>query len=358
MNQTSFLKIFSTFAFMAFLFISCWATVDSLHLLLPSWPKFIFWIATVGFFVLAAIGSKLIVDSFNMRVRVDQRGWRIIGGIILLLIFWIFFLLPTNTHTFFYRSAIKDILVRDLTETKTKLQNLENEGDAGTIIAQEKADFRRKIDGMFAKFASEINNPGDLGWAKKAESVIIELEGELGKIQRLKLKTNTLRGRNDLISEMRVQVEKLLESKIKNTYDQRLININKALDKPQIKKLIREIEFVQNKMQMKPKDNDEPTEKTNIILSQAYKIIDKYSDVLINEFEKSHPDKIKLAKEDKIYFSGVSKTERMRSVIEVWKDFFSGKYSDRGFIFWILIAAIVDIAGFIFFDIAFKRRDF
>jgi hypothetical protein len=134
--------------------------------------------------------------------------------------------------------------------------------------------------------------------------------------------------------------------------------VNKELDKAQIKNLIAEIQTVQNKMQAMPNKNDEPTEKTSIILSQAYKIIDNYSDVLINEFDKTHPDKIKLAKEDKKAFSGVSKTEKMRSVIEVWKDFFAGKYAGRGFVFWIIIAALVDIAGFIFFDIAFKKEDY
>jgi hypothetical protein len=337
--------------------ISCWATVESLHLLLPSWPVPIFWVATTGIFVLASLGSKLVVESFNQRIRVDNRGWHLIGGIIMLLAFWIAFSLPTNTHTFFYRSAIKDVLVRDLTDTKSKLQNLENEGDAGKIIAQEKADFRNKIDAMFAKFAAEINNPGNLGWADKAEAVVIEMEGELGKIQRLKLPNNSHQGRQTLIVAMRDQVDKLVESKIKNVYDQRLANVNKALDRPQIKKLIAEIQKVQTYMQENPTENEEPTEKTGIVLSQSYKIIDNYSDVLINEFDKTHPDKIKMAKEDKKAFSGVSKTEKMRSVIEVWKDFFAGKYAGKGFLFWIIIAALVDIAGFIFFDIAFKRED-
>jgi hypothetical protein len=48
----------------------------------------------------------------------------------------------------------------------------------------------------------------------------------------------------------------------------------------------------------------------------------------------------------------------MRSVVEVWKDFFAGKYAGRGFIFWIIIAALVDIAGFIFFDIAFRKEEY
>jgi hypothetical protein len=356
MNHNKPLKIFAFVAFVALMLVSCWATVESLHLLLPSWPVPAFWVVTVIVFVFAALGTKLIVDSFNQRIRVDNRGWKLIGGIILLIFCWIAFGLPTNTHTFFYRSVIKDVLVKDLTETKGKLQNLANEGEAGKIIAQEKADFKNKIDATFAKFAAEINNPGNPGWSNRAESIIIELEGELGKIQRLQLRSNNFQDRQVLIQAMREQIDKLLASRL-TIYDQRLANINHELDKPDLQNLIAEIQGVQNKMQAMPTNNNEPTEKTSMVLSQAYKIIDNYSDVLKNEFEKSYPDKIKMVIEDKKAYSGVSKTERMRSVIEVWKDFFDKKFAGRGFIFWVIIAAIVDVLGFIAFDLAFKIND-
>ncbi len=359
MNENKFLKIFSIVAFVVLMGVSCWATVESLHLLLPSWPVIFFWAVTVIFFVVASIGTKMIVDSFNQRIRVDNRGWRLVGGILLLLTFWICFSLPTNTHTFFYRAVVKDVLIRDLTETKGKLQDLSNDGEAGKIIAQEKADFRNRIDAIFSKFAAEINNPGNPGWADKAEAVIIELEGELGKIQRLKLKCNSFQCRQDLIKAMREQVDNLLESKLNTVYKTRLDNINRGLDKPTINKLIAQIQKVQDKIDKNPANNDEPTEETTIILSQAYKIIEKYSDVLIVNFDKQYPGMTKIAKEDKQAYAGVSKTEKMRSVIDVWKDFFAGKYAGRGFAFWIIIACLVDIAGFIFFDIAFaKRRDY
>lgn len=357
MNQNKPLKIFAFFAFIALMLVSCWATVESLHLLLPSWPIVAFWVVTLIVFVFASLGTKLIVDSFNQRIRVDNRGWKLIGGIILLAFCWIAFSLPTNTHTFFYRAVIKDVLVKDLTETKGKLQDLANDGEAGTIIAQEKVGFKDKIDGTFAKFAAEINNPGNPGWSSRAEAVIIELEGYLGKIQRLQLRSNSFQDRQDLVAAMRDQVDKLLYSKL-SIYDQRLAGINKGLNKQDIQNLIAEIQKVQNKMQAMPTNNDEPSEKTSINLSQAYKLIDNYCDVFIEVFEKTHPEKAKIAAQVKKAYSGVSKTERMRSVIEVWKDFFEGKFSGRGFIFWVIIAAIVDVLGFIAFDIAFKKEDY
>jgi len=356
MEQNKFLKIFAIGAFLVLMFVSCWATVESLHLLLPSWPVVFFWAISIIFFVVASMGTKLIVDSLNQQIRVENRGWRLLGGILLLLVFWMVCSLPTNTHTFFYRSAIKDVLMSDLTGTKGKLQNLANEGEAKNIIDKEKGDFQNKIDVLFSKFAAEINNPGIPGWGDRAENALIELEGELGKIQRLKLRSNNLAGRQELIGAMSDQAEKLTKSKL-GIYDTRLRNINRGLDKPEIQRLSAEIQLVQDKLSAISPKNDEPTEKTTHTLTQAYKIISSYSDVLINEFEKSYPDNIRMAKEDKRVYSDVSKTERMRSVIEVWKDFFAGKYAGRGFLFWIVIAALVDIAGFIFFDIAFRNED-
>ena len=108
MNNNNFLKFFSIIAFIAFMMVSCWATVESLHMSLP-WPKPLFWIATIGIFVLSSLGSKLVVDSFNQRIRVDNRGWRLIGGVLILLVFWVLFSLTTNTHTFFYNARSKEI---------------------------------------------------------------------------------------------------------------------------------------------------------------------------------------------------------------------------------------------------------
>jgi hypothetical protein len=358
MNRSNFLRVFALVAFIMLCGVSCWATVESLHLLLPTWPVIFFWAITVVFFVVSSIGSKMIVDSFNQRIRVENRNWRLIGGIILLFAFWTCFSLPTNSHTFFYRAVINDVLVKDLTETKAKLQNLGKDGEAGKIIEQEKADFRNKINNIFSKFAAEINNPGDFGWDVKAEAVIIELEGELGEIQRLKLRSNTHAGRQELIMAMRKQIDDLTESKIKNDYDKRLELVNRELNKEEIKHLIAEIQKVQNKMQALPTTHGEPTEKTSQTLTKAYSTISNYSDILIKEFEKSNPGSAKMAKETKDYYMGISKTERMCSVVEVWKDFFNGKFAGRGFIFWILLGALVDIAGFIFFDIAFKKEEY
>ena len=151
MQKNNFLQVFALVAFVMLLGVSCWATVESLHLLLSDWPVMVYWVVTIFFIVVASIGTKLIVDSLNQKLFIENRGWRLAGGIILLLAFWVCFILPTNTHTFFYRASIKDVVIKDLQETKGKLQDLANDGEAGKIIAQEKADFQAKIDNIFTK---------------------------------------------------------------------------------------------------------------------------------------------------------------------------------------------------------------
>jgi hypothetical protein len=41
----------------------------------------------------------------------------------------------------------------------------------------------------------------------------------------------------------------------------------------------------------------------------------------------------------------------------VTHDFAKGNYSGHGFLFWIIVSILVDVAAFIFFDMAFKKTD-
>ena len=52
-----------------------------------------------------------------------------------------------------------------------------------------------------------------------------------------------------------------------------------------------------------------------------------------------------------------TKVSRLLSVYDVWVDFVTGKEGGLAFVFWILVSILVDVAAFIFFDIAFKRQD-
>ena len=85
MNQTNYLKLFSVLAFLAFAAVSCWATAESLQLLLPSWPIFACWIVTIGFFIIASLGTKMIVDSLNQNIYFILQYICLDGSLILIV---------------------------------------------------------------------------------------------------------------------------------------------------------------------------------------------------------------------------------------------------------------------------------
>ena len=179
MNNNNFLKFFSIIAFIAFMMVSCWATVESLHMSLP-WPKPLFWIATIGIFVLSSLGSKLVVDSFNQRIRVDNRGWRLIGGVLILLVFWVLFSLTTNTHTFFYNARSKDVVMQDLGTTKNYLQQLSNNTKIEDAIKKSQNSYEEKVWNAFKNLKAEIENPNNTGWGPVAKDRLNDLNAVLG----------------------------------------------------------------------------------------------------------------------------------------------------------------------------------
>ena len=82
MEENKTLRLISVCGFAIFAAVSCWATAESLHLLLPSWPIFMCWAVTIGFFVIASIGTKLIVDSFPQDEKLIFGPDKNLGGYI------------------------------------------------------------------------------------------------------------------------------------------------------------------------------------------------------------------------------------------------------------------------------------
>ena len=52
-----------------------------------------------------------------------------------------------------------------------------------------------------------------------------------------------------------------------------------------------------------------------------------------------------------------TKVDSIISVFNVWSDIFKGKFEGKGLWYWIVLSILVDIAAFIFFDIAFAKRN-
>lgn len=362
MENKGFLKVFSIVAFVALMIISCWATTESLHLLLPHWPVIIFWIVTVAFFVLSALGTKLIVDSCNKEVDTEHPGRNIAGGIIMLLLFWVVFSIPTNTHTFFYKATIQDVLTEDLNYTKSHLRDLANDQTAKNIINNEKEDFNILYGKLWNNVAHEIKDENNPGWGEKAIAAQEELDRLLGvTVQIPKLRNNTKDGREELVQELGRRNEEQKQFQLKK-YDNRLAAIESQKGKKEIEECLNSIIKIQNHIKKHPENNDEPTLATEKVLKDSYDIIARYMDDLQLQlkFDKKELSGSPIEKTAKQYKANVSQTANMRKVTTVWKGLLAGEdlYKGRGLWYWVIVAIMIDLAGFIFFDIAFRKREY
>lgn len=351
MEQNKFLKLFSVLAFLAFAAVSCWATAESLHLLLPSFPLVMCWIVTIGFFFIASWGTKMIVDSLNQQIYMEKRGLNLIGGIFILIVFWLICSMPTNTHTFFYRNAINDKVTDDISLTKSYLAQIKDNTVTDDKIKLKCVELQNKVDTKLGELKAEIMNDANPGFGPKAKAILREFAEILGvaKIEPLSFKGTSIQDRQKLYDAYRTKMYILLESKTANI-------IKEMTPSNQDYRVLAERDFKNLELtEQYIKDgtlnlNDaEDIQSVCDNLNQGYGTIRNYSQFV--NF-KNENDEI-----DYTAPNSVTKVKRMISVFDVWKDFLAGEYAGRGFIFWVIISILVDIAAFIFFDIAFKKRE-
>lgn len=352
MNENKFLKIFCLLAFLAFAAVSCWATAESLHLLLPTWPLVMCWVVTVGFFFIASWGTKMIVDSLNQKIYLEKRGLRLIGGILLVLIFWLLCSMPTNTHTFFYRSVINDKVTNDIATTQGYLAQIKDNTVTETRIQAKCTEVKNKVDVKLGELKAEIFNEANPGFGPKSKEILADFAELLGvaKIQPLTTKHGTSRqDRQRLYDAYRTKIYILLES--------RLINIVKEMTPPnknyqkQAAKNYKNLELIKKYINDGTYNLNDATDISQICdkLNEGYSTIKNYKQFV--DF-KDETDEIAYTAPN-----AVTKVKRMTSVFDVWQDFLKGEYAGHGFLFWVIISILVDVAAFIFFDIAFKKRE-
>lgn len=349
MNQNKFQKIFCTLAFIAFAGASCWATAESLHLLLPTWPLIICWIVTIGLFFIASYGSKMIIDSLNQKIYMEKRGIHLIGGIIILTIFWIGCSMPTNTHTFFYRNIIGDVVTSDITTTQNYLTQIKDNTVTNDRINSECLKLKKEVQRLLNDLCHEIRNEANHGDGKNADEIRAELAKLLNvsKIERLSRKGNSIQDLEKLCNTYRSKILDLLDIAIDD-----LIKRLTPADSSHIEKAT--IAYNNLGIAKKAIDNQDldlnNADDIKIIcdkLHEGYSVISNYKQFVI--FNRS---------DEEAYTSpnSVTKVKQVLSVYDVWTDFLQGKYNGHGFVFWIIISILVDVAAFIFFDIAFKKE--
>lgn len=351
MNDNKFVKIFTIIGFIVFAAISCWATTESLHLLLPSWPKVFCWAITIGFFFIASWGTKMIADSLNQDIYMEKRGATLIGGILIVLVFWLLCSMPTNTHTFFFRNLINEKVTTDISTTQGYLAQIKDNTTTSARIIAKCTEVENQINTKLQSLEAEIKNPLNPGNGPETEKILGEIAQILGvnKINKLSGHGNSDAERKTLYQAYRDVILLQLENK--------KINIKKSMLSPSdnYKKLANR--DWNNLERIKKYIAEEALSLTeaNGVKQVCDKLNQGYSTI------KTHPEFVDFKNEDDkdnyTCANPQTKVSRLLSVYDVWIDFLTGKQGGLAFVFWIIISILVDLAAFIFFDIAFKKRE-
>ncbi len=349
MEERNYLKIVWIVAFAAFAGVSCWATAESFHLLLPSWPVAMCWIVTIGFFIIASFGTKMIVDSLNPNVYVDKRGTLLVMGVLITLVFWLICSMPTNTHTLFYHSVINDMVSTDIATTRGYLGQVENNTNNKTQAALKVDALENEIEVLLGELEAEIKNEANPGFGEKSKEILRKFAPLLGvsKVEPLTYTSTTKSGREKLCDAYRAKIYTLAKSRAT------VIMKNILEPSPENLKMVKRDMENLNRVQKAVTDGTLDLMRAKDILEVCDKLNVAYNTV------KQNRDFVNFAsKADEEAYTAdtpVTRVKRMVSVVDVWKDFVKGEYKGRGFVFWVVISVLIDVAAFVFFDLAFKK---
>lgn len=351
MEQKNYLKLIWIVAFIAFAAVSCWATAESLHLLLSSWPLAMCWVVTVGFFIIASLGTKMIVDSLNQDIYLEKRGLRLVGGIVIVLIFWLICSMPTNTHTFFYRTVINDKVNTDISTTRGYLSQIKNNTNNKTQATVKVNELKNNVDVLLGELEAEIKNEVNPGFGPKSKEILRKFATllEVDKVEPLSYKGTSKQDRDKLCDAYRTKIYILAENRATNIMAH-ILSPNSDNIK-EVKRDDENLALVKKYIGDKTINLNDAEDVEDVCdkLNTAYNTVKKNSD-FINFSSKT--DEANYTADNPI-----TKVKRMISVFDVWEDFMAGEYAGHGFMFWIIISILVDIAAFIFFDLAFKKRE-
>lgn len=343
-----FLKIFAIIAFVAFAAVSCWSTTESLFLTLEhaEIPKWVFWVAVVGLYVLTSICAKLVLDAFT-KDYMEHRTAKLIIGLLGVIMLWITFSMPTNTHTFFYKQMAKNTAVKELKHIDGELQKFSSENAFLETYNAEWNKYEGEVRSALKAIKQEIKDFQNPGTAEKTEARIQEVEVLLGipvgTIARIKARNNTLNELNHVCEHYDAAVNDQLAVK----KQQHEANIDRAL--ADFRERMKNIAPLRRDIKATLDQLDDDQYDKESVLKNARKVIGRSYAELESQFNSIYT-----------YNENVYRSDRLVKVTKVWGDYFKGKFRNTDYTlwYWILLSIIVDIAAFAFFDIAFKKEDY
>lgn len=269
----------------------------------------------------------------------------------MVIVFWLFCSIPTNTHTFFYRNLINDRISTEITTTKGYLAQIKDGTVREEDIRNRITKFRNDVDIKLGQLDSEIRNEANPGNGPRAKAILVDLAKllDVAEIRPLSYKGTSQQEREMLCREYRRMVYTLRDTKERNIVREMTPtnnNYRKVADRD-----YKNLEVIEKSIENGNLDVND-AEDVKVIcekINQGYSTIKMYS-----QFAK-----FKNAEDEAAYTASnpQTKVSRLLSVYDVWVDFLTGKQGGLSFVFWILISILIDWAAFIFFDLAFKKTE-
>ncbi|MEE1322715.1 MAG: hypothetical protein UHE91_02730, partial [Bacteroidales bacterium] len=189
-----------------------------------------------------------------------------------------------------------------------------------------------KVNSLLGQLKQEYRDPNKEGFGIRCKAICSQIETAVNpegdwKITIQPTKNDkVLKEINDATLEQ-MQVEK------REFYNR--LKLDKKT-KEEIKKLLNNTSKVKNDITNNRLSDEKTILHTTSIVHQAYPVIAEHA-------------------KDPTFTNKVSKTEKLKSVFDTLRDWTKGEYDGRGFIFWIILSVLIDVAGFVFFTIAFKK---
>lgn len=329
--------------------VSCWSTTESLFLTLENAqiPKFVFWFAVIGLYVLTAFCTKLALDSLNTNNYMEHRRLKFGLGLVGFIVLWLIFSMPTNAHTFFYKQMAKKTAIDELKYLESQFDNLTD-----TILYLDKYQndwdaYYNSVHMALDQLKHEINDPHKLGFGDIAESKLANVEDLLklrtGTIDRRGTHNNSLKERN-MVCEY---YDNVVKEHLDILYNQHLVKVRAYL--ATFKEKINDINPIRTEIKKRQAELNDPNFDRESVLVLSRKVIDKSYAILENTFPEDYHTN------DEIY-----RSDRLIKVTKVWEDYFNHKFKNTDYTlwYWILLSIIVDLAAFAFFDIATRKDEF
>ncbi len=376
MDEKNLFQKICAVAFLIFAIISCIATAQSLSLTLemsiPTWLSFaIMFIFAFGLYLLTSYCFKLVIEAFDFDLYNEHRGRDVILGVLGVVLFWVVCSMPTNTHSLFYTKVVDKVVVAELDNQKNVLTS-----EANLLDADIYEEYNRKInikksevEDLKNMFLAEINHTDRIGLGERAYNLLVDIEIACGKNpdgyfgNRNEATSRHTKQRNTSVTERRrikdhyiPQINLLLQGYIDELIRERDDAIlgraeEKKLLLANIDKLIKTRDYLYHD-DVAHQDRIKNSRK---VLDFAYNNV-KYKDKILDNVEVLIDAKAG-HKDNNVESYKIYKTERLHSVFKLWGDYLSGKLRNLDFdmLYWIIISLIIDIAGLLFFAIAFKK---